>query len=211
MLYRRNFRPEVYSVNNRAGYLSSVAFYLMSGARARLSLHSSVPARARVHGGDERKVGRKLRGALDAGDRYHPLFERFSQRVNDSPVKFRKFIEEQYAPMRKRYLSGFRDASAAHKRDVGSRMMRSAKRRISDERLAERSGDRMNTRHLKRLFKLKRRQDGNECLGKKRLPGSRRPPHGDIVSAGSGNLEPALRRFLSFHVGEINLVISLRR
>jgi len=62
--------------------------------------------------------------------------------------------------------------------------------------------DAMDRARLDRLVRIERRQDRGKRASEQRLPGARRPDEQEVVRAGRGDLERALRRLLADDVSK---------
>src|SRR6185369_15864952 len=88
-------------------------------------------------------------------------------------------------------------------------MVGSAERSAGHQGLAGRKQpyDAVDLGRLQGFLQGERRQDGCQAFGQHRFAGSGRPDKQDVVTAGGGNFQGALYRFLAFDFGEIVLVI----
>ena len=95
--------------------------------------------------------------------------------------------------------------AAADDRGGRGAVMRRAKRRPRDERLAvvHEAGDRVDPRDLERGVGVERRQDPRQAAREHRLPRAGRAAEEDVVPARGRQLERAPGAFLAAHVGEV--------
>ena len=87
---------------------------------------AEVTARARIHRGDQLKLGRILDLPRRARHGDAAGFERLPQRFEHAPLEFRQLVEKQHAMVRQRNLAGHRWIAAAHQRDCARSVMRRA-------------------------------------------------------------------------------------
>src|SRR3989338_4341617 len=66
----------------------------------------------------------------------------------------------------------------------------------------------MNAGYFKRLFKSKRRENGDKRFIKKCLSCSWRSPHCDVVSAGRRDFKSSFCCSLTFHIRKVHLVLA---
>ena len=83
---------------------------------------------------------------------------------------------------------------------VAGGVMGRTKRTSSDQSLSrlKHPGDAVNLGGLQCFFQRQRRQNGGQTLGQHRFASPRRANQQNVMSAGSGNLQRALDRFLAF-------------
>ena len=67
----------------------------------------------------------------------------------------------------------------------------------------------MNLRGLQTLCQRQGRQDGGQALGEHRLAAARRTYHDEVMTTGSRYLQRPLDAFLTFHIGEVVLIMAL--
>src|SRR5690348_4735769 len=97
--------------------------------------------------------------------------------------------------MRQADLAGPRRRPSAHKREVGSGVMRRAKRPRAEHRMARvgEAGHAVDGTRRKRLSVFERRKNGFEGAREHRLASARWADEEQVVTAGRGDLEGALR------------------
>ena len=82
--------------------------------------------------------------------------------------------------------------------------MRSAERRLFEQpRASERARRAVDARRLEGGVELERRQDSRQSAREQRLAASWRTDQQQVVRAGGGDLERALRALLAVHLGEV--------
>ena len=118
----------VYSVGKRSAYLGKIFLYLVASAIAGLGRMPEKAAFARVHRANEHKAAGIAYAPLHARDRYLAVLKRLTQRLHTVFREFGKFVKEQHAVVRKRYLARLRYRASAHKRGGGHSVMRCAER-----------------------------------------------------------------------------------
>ncbi len=154
-----------------------------------------VAAAARVHGGDELEAGRVDHASVGAGDGDLAGFQRLAQTVEHLRLELGQFIKEQHPVVGERHLAGAGVDAAAHQRSHGGGMMRGAEGPPVGERaLGEKARHGVHHRHLEQLRRAQRRQDGRQAGRQHRLAGPRRSAEKEVVAAGCGDLQRALRR-----------------
>ena len=141
----------------------------------------------------------------DPGDRDDAVLERLPQRLEHRPRELGQLVEQQDAAMREARLAGSRHGTAADDRRGRGAVMGRAERRREDDRAPrrQRSGDRVDPRHLERLVAGERRQDARQAPPEHRLAGSRRAGEEHVVLARRGELERSPPTLLAPHLGEI--------
>ena len=94
---------------------------------------------------------------------------------------------------------------AANQPRVGNGVVRRAKRPLVQQTTgtAQHARNAVNLGGLNGLFRRERRQHARQTLGQHGLARTRRPDHQDVVRAGRGHFQGALRHGLSAHVAEI--------
>src|SRR5882762_5394568 len=124
---RGHFQLDVDAIGKRPRHATTITGDAFGGAAAAGGAVAAMPARARVHCGDELKTRWELRLARGACDRDEAGFERLAQRFQNIAVEFRQLIEEQDAVVRQRDLTGARQVAAADQRRRRGAVMRRAK------------------------------------------------------------------------------------
>lgn len=102
----RNFELQINAIEQRPGDSRSIAIHLIGRTAAAPVGIAGVPARARVHRGNQLKAGRKVGLARRSRNRDVTGLDRFSQHFEDAPVVLGKLIQKQDAVMGKRHFAG---------------------------------------------------------------------------------------------------------
>ncbi len=97
---------------------------------------------------------------------------------------------------------------AAEQAGIADRVMRRAEGAGGDEgaRFAEQAARAVDLRRLDRFLLAHAGHDGGDAFGEHGLAGARRSDHQNVVAAGDGDFDGALRILLPFHLAEINVV-----
>ncbi len=74
---------------------------------------------------------------------------------------------------------------------------------LADPASVERSGNRLDHRDFERFLRRERRQNARKAAGHQRLAGAGRANHQEIMPAGRGDLQCALRRLLPFDLRKV--------
>jgi hypothetical protein len=126
-----------------------------------------------------------------AGNPHHTLFERLTQGVEDQRRELPEFIEKEHPPVGQGDFARRRAASpSSDERGGGGGVVWGPEGAVAYQSAAERlpCGG-VDPGHLEGLVIVERRKDGRKALGQERLPGTGRPDHEEVVSAGGRHLK----------------------
>jgi hypothetical protein len=164
------------------------------------------PAAARIHGSDQHEARGIGHAVVGARDRDLAALERLAQRIERLRRKLRQFVEEEHAVMRERDLARPRAQPAADQRRHAGGMVRGAERPAVGKRAPfDLAGHRRDHGDFEQLLRHERRQDGGEPRRQHRLARAGRADHEEVMPAGGGDLERALRALLPLDVLEVEL------
>ena len=205
----RHLDVQVDTVHQGTADFVQIALHGTGGAGA---LHRGVvvvAARTGVHGGDEHERGGIVDGHLGPADGHAALLHGLAQHLEHRALEFRQLVEEEHPVVRQADLARLGVGAAAHEGHVADGVVRGPEGAHGNERvlLAHETCHTVYLRGLQALAQCERWQDARHALGKHALAAARRAYHDGVVPAGGGNLEAALHALLSFHVGEVVLIV----
>ena len=124
---------------------------------------------------------------------------------SDGPRELAQLVQEKDAAVREARLARAGARPAADDGRRRRRVVRRAKGRVLDERVAgsQHAGDGMDPRHLERLLAREPRQDPRQPACQHRLPGPGWAAEEEVVASRGGDLERAARTLLPADVREV--------
>jgi hypothetical protein len=138
------------------------------------------------------------------GDHRLSALERLAQRVENLRVELGQLVEKEHAEMGECHFARTRARAAADERRHARRMMRRAEgAHPADAPASEIAGEAPDHADFEHLGRLERRQDRGEPPRQHRFAGAWRTDHEEMVTAGGGELDRALRRLLALDVLQI--------
>jgi hypothetical protein len=201
--HRRHFDLQVDAVEQRAAQPASVASDLVRRAAAGRPRIAEVAAGAGVHRRHELEAGRKVGPGAGARDGEPAGLERLPQCLEGGARELRKLVEEEHPVVRQRGLPGAWRRAAADERGRRGAVVRRPERAKAPARVVEGAGRAPDRRRLERGIVVEWRQQPGQASRQHRLAAARRAGHQQRVPAGGGDLEGALGRCLSLHVGQV--------
>lgn len=122
---------EVDAVENRARKLAAVAFEDVGRTSARMNRVAKKAARARVHGGDEHKIGRVEDALLAAADGNGLVFKGLAECLKKIAWEFGKLIQKEDAVVSERDFAREGVRATTEQSGGAGGVMRGAKRALS--------------------------------------------------------------------------------
>ncbi len=168
-----------------------------------------VPARARVHRGDELEARRHGRAASRTRDVNRALFEWLPQALQGFPPELGQLVQEENAAVCEGNLTGCDGAAAADQPGEARRMVGGAKRPPTGEATGPASRRRQDRCDFDAFVEVHRRKEVDQPLCEHRLARARRPDKQKAVPAGGGDLEREFAFLLAPHVVEAARVAGL--
>ncbi len=200
----RHLDVQIDPVEEGPGKAASISFGHLCGTATGLDGVARVTARTGIHSGDQYQIGGKLQTLSDPGDENAPLFEGLPKRLQMATGELGQFVEEENAPMRESDLPGPDGASSAEQCRPRGGVMRGSKGAVCDERtLAEQPCDAVDGGTLEGFVQSQIGQDAWHSPGQHGLARAGRSDQQEVVSAGSGDFESALRRLLPTDLGQV--------
>ena len=188
---------------------SCVALHQRPGTPTGPTRVAKVPARARIHRGDQHEPRGKGAGARGTRNRDGAVLHRLAQDLQRPSRELRQLVQEQHSVMREADLTRPGLRSAAGQGGVRHRVMRRAKRPHRHEPRARRqqTHHRVDRRHLQRLVSRQHRQQSRESSREHRLARAGRAYEEQVVAAGRSELERTAAHRLAVHVRQIGDVV----
>ena len=151
---RRYVDVNIYPVEQRAGDLGNIAFYLPRSAFALSGTGTEISAWTWIHRGDKHKLCWKSHTSFGAGNRNRSFFEGLADHLEYVSWKFREFIEKQYSMISKAQLAWSWICSASYKSRSACSVMRRSEGTDGYERIVffEQADRRINSGRFKRLL-----------------------------------------------------------
>ena len=172
-----------------------------------------ISARARVHGGDQLKIGREGHAGSGPRDRDLTIFERLPQSLERLSGELWEFVQKKNPTVREADLARFGNAAATDQTGIGNLEVRVAKRCDPDQSFGHFSGGGMDPCDLERLTGGQRWAQSDGATGEHGFTRSGRANQKQVVCPGHGDLERPFRLNLTLDVLQFerhNLVILER-
>ena len=211
--HRRHLDLQVDAVQQRARNTSHITVHRTRRAGALFGRVVVIPAGTGIHGRYEGEIGRIFHAVSRPRNHDLLILQRLPQHFEHAASEFGQLVEEQHSVVRQRHLARLGRLSAADQRHLRSHVMRRTERTLREQSplCAQFSRHGVYLGRFQRLLDAERRQNRRHAPRQHRLTRTGRTDHQHVMSSGRRDLQRPLYGRLSFHVGEILGIGTLRR
>lgn len=160
--------------------------------------------RARIHGGEEKHLGRERDGSVRPSQRYRTLLKRLPQDFEGISTVLGHFIEKKNPAVRETEFTWTQRRASSDEPRIADGVVRSSKRGCAVcWVIHDKPSHRTYARHFQRFIEVERRKKPRQTASEHGLARPRWTDQKEVVPSGGRDLERAFRRVLPSHIRQV--------